>query len=91
MQTEVTDEEVDAEIKKLQEQQAELVLKEDQPAAEGDTVVIDFEGKVDGQFLSLNFVDRCFKDCIFTLKVFSMVFFRERYVNFYCFTSFMPN
>lgn len=46
--TEVTDEEVDAEIKKLQEQQAELVLKEDQPAAEGDTVVIDFEGKVDG-------------------------------------------
>lgn len=46
--TEVTDEEVDAEIKKLQEQQAELVLKEEQPAAEGDTVVIDFEGKVDG-------------------------------------------
>ena len=46
--TEVTDEEVDAEIKKLEEQQAELVLKEDQPAAEGDTVVIDFEGKVDG-------------------------------------------
>ena len=46
--TEVTDEEVDAEIKKLQEQQAELVLKVDQPAAEGDTVVIDFEGKVDG-------------------------------------------
>ena len=46
--TEVTDEEVDAESKKLQEQQAELVLKEDQPAAEGDTVVIDFEGKVDG-------------------------------------------
>ena len=46
--TGVTDEEVDAEIKKLQEQQAELVLKEDQPAAEGDTVVIDFEGKVDG-------------------------------------------
>lgn len=46
--TEVTDEEVDAEIKKLQEQQSELVLKEDQPAAEGDTVVIDFEGKVDG-------------------------------------------
>lgn len=46
--TEVTEKEVDAEIKKLQEQQAELVLKEDQPAAEGDTVVIDFEGKVDG-------------------------------------------
>ncbi|MEY8661486.1 trigger factor [Ligilactobacillus faecis] len=46
--TEVTDEEVDAEIKKLQEQQAELVLKEDQPAENGDTVVIDFEGKVDG-------------------------------------------
>ena len=26
-----------------------LVLKEDEPAAEGDTVVIDFEGKVDGK------------------------------------------
>jgi trigger factor len=47
--TEVTDEEVDAEIKSLQERQAELVVKEDGKAENGDTVVIDFEGFVDGE------------------------------------------
>lgn len=47
--TEVTDEEVDAELKKLQERQAELVVKEDGKAETGDTVVIDFEGFVDGE------------------------------------------
>ena len=47
--TEVTDEDVDAELKRRQQQQAELVLKEDAPAENGDTVVIDFEGKVDGE------------------------------------------
>jgi trigger factor len=47
--TEVTDAEVEAELKKKQAQQAELVLKEDQPAVKGDTVVIDFDGKVDGK------------------------------------------
>ncbi|MFS0636307.1 trigger factor [Mesobacillus foraminis] len=47
--TEVTDEEVDAELKKLQERQAELVVKEDGKAENGDTVVIDFEGFVDGE------------------------------------------
>ncbi|CAK1221535.1 trigger factor [Fructobacillus evanidus] len=45
----VSDEEVDAEIKRQQENQAELVLQEDGTKAEnGDTVVIDFDGSVDG-------------------------------------------
>lgn len=46
--TRVLKADIEEELKKMQEKQAELVLKEDQPAAEGDTVVIDFEGKVDG-------------------------------------------
>ncbi|RAS82406.1 trigger factor [Priestia endophytica] len=44
--TEVTDEDVDAEIKTLQERQAELVVKEEGKIEEGDTAVIDFEGFV---------------------------------------------
>lgn len=47
--TTVTEEEVDNEIKQLQERQAELVVKEDGTADNGDTVVIDFEGFVDGE------------------------------------------
>lgn len=47
--TDVSDKEVDDELERRRQQQAELVLKEDEPAAEGDTVVIDFEGKVDGK------------------------------------------
>lgn len=47
--TEVTDEEVENEIKELQKRHAELVVKEDEAAAEGDTVVIDFEGFVNGE------------------------------------------
>ena len=47
--TEVTDADVDEELARRQKQQAELVLKEDAPAEKGDTVVIDFEGKIDGQ------------------------------------------
>ena len=43
----VSDEELDAEIARLQEGQAELVLG-DAPAKNGDTVVIDFVGSVDG-------------------------------------------
>lgn len=46
---EVTDEEVDEELKNLQERHAELVLKEEGTAEEGDTVVIDFEGFLDGE------------------------------------------
>lgn len=48
LDTTVTDEDVDAEVKKLQERQAELVVKEEGAAELGDTVVIDFEGFVDG-------------------------------------------
>lgn len=47
--TEVTDEDVTAELEQLQKRHAELVVKEDEPAVEGDTVVIDFEGFVDGE------------------------------------------
>ncbi|WP_062104535.1 trigger factor [Bacillus niameyensis] len=45
----VTDEDVNEEIKTLQERQAELVVKEDGEVENGDTVVIDFEGFVDGE------------------------------------------
>lgn len=41
---EVTEEELDEELKNLQERHAELVLKEEGAVEEGDTVVIDFEG-----------------------------------------------
>jgi trigger factor len=47
--TTVTDEDVDNEIKAMQERQAELVVKEDGKAELGDTVVMDFEGFVDGE------------------------------------------
>ncbi|OCA91286.1 trigger factor [Bacillus sp. FJAT-27225] len=47
--TSVSDEDVDAEIKTLQSRHAELVVKEEGTAAEGDTVVIDFKGFVDGE------------------------------------------
>ncbi|ATC61059.1 trigger factor [Lactococcus raffinolactis] len=43
----VTDADVDAKIEAAQKNLAELVIKED-AAENGDTVVIDFEGKVDG-------------------------------------------
>ncbi|WP_338777455.1 trigger factor [Metabacillus sp. FJAT-52054] len=46
---EVTDEDVDQELKQLQERQAELVVKEDGKIEDGDTVVMDFEGFVDGE------------------------------------------
>ncbi|WP_445489639.1 trigger factor [Niallia sp. 03133] len=46
--TEVTEEDVNAEIKALQEKQAELVVKEEGAAELGDTVVMDFEGFQDG-------------------------------------------
>lgn len=46
--TTVSDEDVTEELTKRQQAQAELVLKEDAAAEKGDTVVIDFEGKVDG-------------------------------------------
>ena len=47
-QVEVTDEEIEAELKKVQEQNAREITV-DRPAENGDTVVIDFEGSVDGE------------------------------------------
>ncbi|MGR3765242.1 trigger factor [Rossellomorea sp. NS-SX7] len=49
METEVTAEDVQAELTSLQEKQAELAVKEDGKAEEGDTVTMDFEGFVDGE------------------------------------------
>lgn len=45
---EVTEADVEAELKKVQEQNARVVTVEDRPVAEGDQTVIDFEGFVDG-------------------------------------------
>lgn len=47
--TEVTDEEVDNELKNLQERNADLVAIEEGEVIEGDTAVIDFEGFVDDE------------------------------------------
>lgn len=47
--TSVSDADVDNELDSKRQQQAELVLKEDEAAADGDTVVIDYEGSVDGE------------------------------------------
>lgn len=46
---EVTEEELDAELKRMQERHAELIIVDEDVAATGDTVVIDFEGFVDGE------------------------------------------
>jgi len=47
--TNVTDEDIQGELTTLQSRQAELVVKEEGTAVNGDTVVIDFEGFVDGE------------------------------------------
>lgn len=47
--TEVTDEDIENQLKENQERFAELELKEDEAIVEGDTAVIDFEGFVDGE------------------------------------------
>ncbi|WP_174613961.1 trigger factor [Virgibacillus ihumii] len=46
---EVTDEDVDHEIEHQREHQAELIIKEEGTVEEGDTVVMDFEGFMDGE------------------------------------------
>ena len=46
---EVTDADVEAELKRVQDQNARLVTVEDRPVADGDQTVIDFEGYVDGK------------------------------------------
>ncbi len=44
----VTDEDVDAEVKKEQDKNSRTVVVEDRAAANGDITTIDFEGFVDG-------------------------------------------
>jgi trigger factor len=46
--TEVTEEELQEELKRLQERHAELVVLEEGAAEKGDIAVIDYEGSVDG-------------------------------------------
>ena len=45
---EVTEEDVAADLKKVQDQNARLVTVEDRPIADGDQVTIDFDGSVEG-------------------------------------------
>ena len=45
----VTAEDVEAELKRVQEQNARLLTVEDRPVADGDQTVIDFEGFVDSK------------------------------------------
>ncbi|WP_028561880.1 trigger factor [Paenibacillus pinihumi] len=46
---EVTEEEISAELERLQQRHAELVVIDEGEAQNGDTTVIDFEGFVDGE------------------------------------------
>ncbi|ALX48227.1 trigger factor [Lentibacillus amyloliquefaciens] len=46
---EVTDEDVDHELEHQREHHAELIVKEEGNIEEGDTVVMDFEGFIDGE------------------------------------------
>lgn len=45
----VSAEDVEAELKKVQDQNSRLITVEDRPVADGDQTVIDFEGFVDGK------------------------------------------
>ncbi|MBB6448326.1 trigger factor [Geomicrobium halophilum] len=47
--TTVTDEDVDQELEQLREKQADLAVVDEEAAQNGDTVVFDFEGFVDGE------------------------------------------
>ncbi|MYL34209.1 trigger factor [Pontibacillus yanchengensis] len=47
--TQITDDDVENELQQQQEKQAELVVKEEGTIENGDTVVMDFEGFVDGE------------------------------------------
>lgn len=48
-QEEVTEDDMNTELEKLREQNAELVLKEEGTLENGDTAIFDFEGFVDGE------------------------------------------
>ncbi len=45
----VTDEEIDMELKTMQEQNARMITIEDREAKDGDILTIDFEGFIDGE------------------------------------------
>lgn len=45
----VSDEDIDEELKKVQEQNSRLITVEDRGVEDGDQTVIDFEGSVDGE------------------------------------------
>jgi len=47
--TEVTEEDIQAEIDKERENNSRMIAVEDRPVRDGDTAVIDFEGFVDGE------------------------------------------
>lgn len=49
VQSEVTEEEISAELERLQTRHAELNVVEEGPAQQGDISVIDFDGYVDGE------------------------------------------
>ena len=46
---EVTEADIEAELKKVQDQNSRMITVEDRPVADGDQTVIDFEGFVDGE------------------------------------------
>ena len=46
---EVTEEDIEAELKKVQEQNSRLITVEDRAVEDGDQTVVDFEGFVDGK------------------------------------------
>ncbi len=48
-EAEVSDEEVDAEINRVRESNSRMLTIDDRAAQDGDTVVIDFDGYVDGE------------------------------------------
>ncbi|NLK96574.1 MAG: trigger factor [Epulopiscium sp.] len=48
MDVEVKDEEIEEELKKVQDQNARIITVTDRPVKDGDEVVIDFEGFIDG-------------------------------------------
>ncbi len=48
-ETEVTDEEIEAQLQERQQAFAEMVVKEDGTVENGDTIKLDFEGFVDGE------------------------------------------
>lgn len=45
---EVTDEDIDQKLQNIQERHARMVDVDDRPAKDGDTVIFDFDGSVDG-------------------------------------------